>query len=105
MDQPVDDLAGVIQMVAAVEGRAIVVGESFGGASALSLALARPERVSALVILNSFSHFASRFLLRLALHGLKALPGGRDADLATADRIPAALGADPSRGDFDGVSS
>src|SRR5206468_544044 len=45
MDQLVDDLAGVIQMVAPGEGRAIVVGESFGGALALSLALAQPGRV------------------------------------------------------------
>src|SRR5712692_3387360 len=67
MDQLVEDLADVIQMVAPVERRAIVVGESFGGALALSLALAQPERVNALVIVNSFSHFASRLRLHLAV--------------------------------------
>jgi pimeloyl-ACP methyl ester carboxylesterase len=74
MDQLVEDLAGVIQMVAPVERRAIVVGESFGGALALSLALAQPERVNALVIVNSFSHFASRLRLHLAVQGLSAIP-------------------------------
>jgi pimeloyl-ACP methyl ester carboxylesterase len=74
MDQLVTDLAGVIEIVAPVERRAIVIGESFGGALALSFALAQPERVSALVIVNSFSHFAARFRLHLAVQGLRAMP-------------------------------
>src|SRR5438552_13664103 len=49
-----DDLARVIEEVAPAERRAIVVGESFGGAVALTLALTHPQRVSALIILNSF---------------------------------------------------
>jgi pimeloyl-ACP methyl ester carboxylesterase len=54
MDTLVDDLACVIDTVASETRRAVVVGESFGGALAMSFALARPEQVSALVVLNSF---------------------------------------------------
>jgi pimeloyl-ACP methyl ester carboxylesterase len=43
---------------------------------ALSLALAEPERVSALVILNSFPYFAARFHLCLAIYGLNAMSWG-----------------------------
>jgi len=67
MDVLVEDLAHVIDTVAPTERRAIVVGESFGGALAMSLALARPERVSALVILNSFPYFAPQVRLHLAM--------------------------------------
>jgi 3-oxoadipate enol-lactonase len=76
MDTLVADLAAVIDTVAPAGGRAIVVGESFGGALSLSLALAHPERVEALVILNSFPYFGPRFSLRLAIHGLGVLPWG-----------------------------
>jgi pimeloyl-ACP methyl ester carboxylesterase len=43
---------------------------------ALSFALARPERVSRLVVLNSFPYFAPQRRLRLAIRGLGALPWG-----------------------------
>jgi len=76
MDTLVDDLAGLIEAVAPETGRAVVVGESFGGALAMSFALARPEQVSALVVLNSFPYFAPRFRLRLARYGLALLPWG-----------------------------
>ena len=69
-----DDLACVIDQVAPVERRAIVVGESFGGAVALTLALTHPERVSALVILNSFAYLNSQLRLRLAIAGLTLVP-------------------------------
>jgi 3-oxoadipate enol-lactonase len=62
--------------VAPRERRAIIVGESFGGALALSFALARTERVSRLVILNSFPYFAPQLRLWLAAVGLRALPWG-----------------------------
>jgi pimeloyl-ACP methyl ester carboxylesterase len=71
-----DDLAEVIREVAPVEQRAIVVGESFGGAVALTLALTHPERVSALVIVNSFAHLDSQVGLRLAIAGLTIVPWG-----------------------------
>jgi pimeloyl-ACP methyl ester carboxylesterase len=70
------DLAQTIDIVAPVERRAIVVGESFGGAVALTCALAHPEQVAALVILNSFPYFAPQIRLRLAIGGLRVLPWG-----------------------------
>jgi pimeloyl-ACP methyl ester carboxylesterase len=72
----VDDLARVIETVAPEARRAIVIGESFGGAIALSLAVARPDRVAGLVILNSFPYFAPQVRLRLAILGVLALPWG-----------------------------
>jgi pimeloyl-ACP methyl ester carboxylesterase len=76
MDVLVGDLARTIEAVDPVDRRAIVVGESFGGALALSLALAAPERVRALVVLNSFPHFTPQFRLRLAFLGLSVVPWG-----------------------------
>ena len=76
MDVLVGDLARTIDEVGPLDGRAIVIGESFGGALALSLALAAPERVRALVVLNSFPHFTPQFRLRLAYWGLSAVPWG-----------------------------
>ena len=70
------DLARVVDVVAPIERRAIVVGESFGGAVALTFALSYPERVGALVILNSFPYFAPQVRLRLAIAGLAVLPWG-----------------------------
>ena len=54
MNVLIEDLGRVIDTVAPETRRAVVVGESFGGALAMSFALARPEQVSALVVLNSF---------------------------------------------------
>jgi pimeloyl-ACP methyl ester carboxylesterase len=76
MEQLVADLARVVEAVSPVDRRAIVVGESFGGALAMSFALAKPEMVSALVVLNSFPYFAPQIRLRLAVIGLSALPWG-----------------------------
>jgi pimeloyl-ACP methyl ester carboxylesterase len=76
MDVLVTDLARIIETVAPAERRAIIIGESFGGALALSFALARPEQVSRLVILNSFPHFTPQLRLRLAAIGLSVLPWG-----------------------------
>lgn len=76
MDQLVADLGGVVDIVSPVERRAIIIGESFGGALSLSFALAHPDRVSALVILNSFPFFAPQYRLQLAIWGLGILPWG-----------------------------
>lgn len=71
-----DDLAAVIETVAPLERRAIVAGESFGGTVALACALRHPDRVAALVILNSFPFFSPQFRLHLAIAGLRAMPWG-----------------------------
>jgi pimeloyl-ACP methyl ester carboxylesterase len=76
MDVLVGDLARVVEAAAPGTSRATVIGESFGGALSLSFALARPDRVDALVILNSFAFFAPRFRLHLAVLGLTAMPWG-----------------------------
>lgn len=76
MDQLVADLAGVVDAAAPGTGRAVVVGESFGGALAMSFALAHPGKVDALVVLNSFPYFAPQARLRLAAWGLGTLPWG-----------------------------
>jgi pimeloyl-ACP methyl ester carboxylesterase len=70
------DLADVIDAVAPLERRAIVAGESFGGTIALTCALRHPERVAALVVLNSFPFFAPQFRLNLAIGGLRLMPWG-----------------------------
>ncbi|MBV9669311.1 MAG: alpha/beta hydrolase [Acidobacteriales bacterium] len=56
------------------KGKPIILGESFGGAVALSLALRHPEMVKGLVMVNSFAYAPSRKSLRLALLGLHAIP-------------------------------
>jgi pimeloyl-ACP methyl ester carboxylesterase len=76
METLMDDLSAVIETVAPAEGRVILVGESFGGTLAMSLALARPEQVLALVVLNSFPYFAPQVRLRIARTGLRVLPWG-----------------------------
>jgi len=70
----VDDLARVIRAASPEGGPAVVVGESFGGTVALSLAVARPELVRRLVIVNSFPYFKPRFRLRLAIFALESVP-------------------------------
>ena len=70
------DLAHVVDTVAPVDRRAVIVGESFGGAVALTFALRYPEHVDALVILNSFPYFSPQYRLRLAIAGLTVLPWG-----------------------------
>ena len=74
LDTLADDLARVVDAASPVDRRAIIVGESFGGAVALTFALKHPERVAALVILNSFPHFTPQFRLSLAIAGLTAVP-------------------------------
>jgi pimeloyl-ACP methyl ester carboxylesterase len=76
LDALAADLAHTVDVVAPIERRAIIVGESFGGAVALTFALAYPDHVASLVILNSFPYFAPQARLRLAIAGLKILPWG-----------------------------
>jgi 3-oxoadipate enol-lactonase len=76
MEDLVDDLSHIVDAVAGRERRAIVLGESFGGTLALSFAIAHPERVRALVVLNSFPYFAPQARLRLARLALSVVPWG-----------------------------
>jgi pimeloyl-ACP methyl ester carboxylesterase len=75
MDELVDDLDRVIAE-AAPDRRVTLLGESFGGALTLSYALAHPERLERVVILNSFAHFGSQARLWLGYHLLRATPWG-----------------------------
>lgn len=52
----------------------MVVGESFGGALAMSFALAHPHRVARLVILNSFSRISPTLKLHAAIAGISLIP-------------------------------
>ena len=52
----------------------VACGESFGGALSLSFALAHPERVRGLVIVNSFARVPQRGPLWLAPLALRTLP-------------------------------
>ena len=72
----VDDLAAVVRAVATAGEPALIIGESFGGALALSFTLAYPELVRALVVLNSFPYFRPQYRLRLAIAGLGVMPWG-----------------------------
>jgi pimeloyl-ACP methyl ester carboxylesterase len=75
MDDLIGDLHDEVTGVAG-DGRVTLLGESFGGALALSYALAHPERIDRLVILNSFAHFGSQARLWLGYHLLRATPWG-----------------------------
>ena len=92
MDTLVGDLERVIAAVAPETRRAIVIGESFGGALAMSFTLARPQQVESLVVLNSFPYFAPRVRLRLARYGLGLIPWGAMSLIrrATAFRLHSA---------------
>jgi pimeloyl-ACP methyl ester carboxylesterase len=69
-----DDLAA---LVGEISGRgAILCGESFGGALAMTTALRHPDAVRGLVIVNSFPRIDQRVKLRVAPALLKAMPWG-----------------------------
>ena len=71
----VADLADVVRSVGG-GAPATVAGESFGGALALSFALAHPELVDRLVVINSFPHFRPQHRLALAIAGIRLMPWG-----------------------------
>lgn len=74
MAELVDDLHAAVE-AAAPDGRPVtLLGESFGGALTLSYAVAHPERVARLVVLNSFAHVDSKARLLVGYHLLRAMP-------------------------------
>lgn len=76
MDELVADLRRTLDESSQAGEPAVLFGESFGGTLALSFAIAHPERVRALVILNSFPWFAPQRRLRLAIAAIRIMPWG-----------------------------
>jgi len=74
MDGLVADLDGLIRETAS--SRVILCGESFGGALAMSYALAHPDSLAGLVVINSFPRVRDRLRLRLAPLALRLVPWG-----------------------------
>lgn len=74
MAELVADLATLLDEVAGPD--VVLCGESFGGALSLSFALAHPDRLQGLVVLNSFPVIRQRWKLYLAPLALRALPWG-----------------------------
>jgi 3-oxoadipate enol-lactonase len=72
MDTLVRDLASLIEEVSSTG--AILLGESFGGALSMSVALQRPDLVRGLVIVNSFPYFDERLKLRTVPWFLRSIP-------------------------------
>lgn len=76
LDELIEDLDEPIRRLASAGHRVTLVGESFGGALSLSYALARPDLVERLVIINSFPYFGPQARLWLGYHLLRATPWG-----------------------------
>ncbi len=76
MESLVAGLRDTIDRVARERGedRVLLCGESFGGALSLSFALRHHERLSGLVILNSFPYIRQRVRIRLGPALLKLVP-------------------------------
>ena len=79
-DDPASTMASLVERLAqhvdSRPGPAILCGESFGGALSLSFALAHPDKLSGLVIVNSFPYIRQRVRIRLGPGALKLLPWG-----------------------------
>lgn len=77
-DRKMDDLIGELRTLIEeiAPGGAILCGESFGGALSLSTALAYPEAVRGLVIINSFPRVPQRIRLRVGPLALRLVPWG-----------------------------
>lgn len=76
METLLADLDVVLRAASPREEPAILVAESFGGAVAMTYALSRPERIRALVVLNSFPFFKPQRRLRLGIAALWFMPWG-----------------------------
>src|SRR5437660_773070 len=60
------DLVALVERELERAGGAVLLAESFGGAVALMAALARPELVRPLVLVNTFAHYPRQFYIGLA---------------------------------------
>ncbi len=89
MDSLVAEVARHLDDAVPDSAPAIVVGESFGGALAMSFALAYPQRIRALVILNSFSRITPKIKLYAAITAASLVPWGtmRIVRRLTASRL------------------
>jgi len=76
LEELVADLHTRVEAMTSPGERVTLVGESFGGALSLSYALAHPERVARLVIVNSFPYFGPQARLWLGYHLLRSTPWG-----------------------------
>lgn len=78
MESLVEDMREVIQKIFEERGgeKVLLCGESFGGALSLSFALAHPELLRGLVIVNSFPKVRKAVQLNLGPHLLKLMPWG-----------------------------
>ncbi len=76
MDSLVDNLRRLIEEAVEQKGhkRVLLCGESFGGALCLSFALAYPQLLTGMVIVNSFPVIRRRLRLSLAPRLLKIVP-------------------------------
>lgn len=70
----VNDLAGHLDEAVPDREPVTVVGESFGGALSMHFALAHPERIRAMVILNSFRRVTPPLKLHAAIAGMQLVP-------------------------------
>lgn len=74
MESLAADLAALVAEVS--DDGAILCGESFGGALAMTTALEHPDLVRGLVVVNSFPYLRQRVRLRAAPLLLRAMPWG-----------------------------
>lgn len=74
MDTLIGDLLHHLDLAVPRGEPVVMVGESFGGALAMSFASRHPERVAELVILNSFTRITPRAKLHVALAGMQLIP-------------------------------
>lgn len=74
LDQMVADVAGVLRACGAHDAPATILGESFGGVLAMAMALAHPQSVARLILVNTFPHFAHRAKINAGVLFYSVLP-------------------------------
>jgi 3-oxoadipate enol-lactonase len=74
MSTLVEDLSSVLDAAGITREPAVLVGESFGGALALSFVLAKRTRVERLVLVNAFARVTPKVRLHFAIAGLRFFP-------------------------------